>query len=181
MKKIFTTLFIASIFTVHAQTPGACGKHNSEPIPYNGNGSLGPAYSATACGLNYVFDSTLVETRFNTYTTAGNYGSGLPAKWNISGLPASYVVDKAFVWALVSYQSATAPASTVTITNPASGISNFSASPAGTDGPKCWGETGTAVYRYDVTPSVVGNGIYTFNFSGFSNPNWEIDGATLFI
>src|SRR5260370_489526 len=80
------------------------------------------------------------ETRYDTYTTAGNLGCGLPCSWSISGLPAGYVIDKAFVWALVSYKSNTAPNTTVIITNPATNTNNYSASPIGTDASVCWGE-----------------------------------------
>ena len=190
MKKIYACLFLSSaIFqTIFSQEKSSDGKlfpgTKSSAVfsPMNGNASLGQSVYDSACGLNYVFDSTLVETRFNPYTTAGNYGCGLPCKWTISGLPNGYVVNKAFVWANVSYQSATAPNTAVVITNPAASTNSFSTQGIiGTDGPKCWGETGTAVYRWDVSSCISGNGTYTFNFSGFSNPAWEIDGATLFI
>ncbi|MBI3500213.1 MAG: gliding motility-associated C-terminal domain-containing protein [Bacteroidetes bacterium] len=180
---IAATMGISLPETFSQGLPGACGKHNVTISPMNGNGVMGgPIYNKSACGLNYVYDTTLTETRYNTYTTSGYYGSGFPAKWTIAGLPAGYVLDKAFVWALTGYQSATAPNGTVTITNPAAATTSYaSGGPIGTDGPKCWGETGTAVYRWDVTTSVSGNGTYNFNVSGFSNPNWEIDGMTLMI
>jgi len=181
MKKMFTFILLAAVcVNAAAQVPGACGK-NKYPVPYNGNDSLGQSFNQTACGLNYVQASKLIETRFDQYTTAGNLGSGLPVTLPVSGLPASGTVLKAFVWYFVSYTEATAPSTTITLTNPASNTASMSSIIAGTSQPKCWGETGTAVYRADVTSAIAGNGNYILNIAGFSNPAWEVDGATLFI
>jgi gliding motility-associated-like protein len=67
------------------------------------------------------------------------------------------------------------------MTNPNSVNSNTNAVISGTGPSKCWGETGSAVYRADVTSQISGNGNYTINLTGFSNPTWEVDGITLFI
>ena len=52
----------------------------------NGNTNLGPSFSDSLCGLNYVQGSVLIETRYNASTTTGTIGSGLPANISISGL-----------------------------------------------------------------------------------------------
>ncbi|MBI3500656.1 MAG: gliding motility-associated C-terminal domain-containing protein [Bacteroidetes bacterium] len=182
-KKIISAFVIFSIVGVISAQPGLIS-HEAKTNPSVAANALAPLFHDSACGLNYIYDTTLVETRYNPFTTTGTYGSGLPAKWVISGLPACYALDSVFVWMLCSYQSPTAPGTTsITITNPASSVKSFaSGGPIATDGPKCWGETGTAVYRWGIPKSFIsGNGNYTFNFSGFTNPNWEIDGATLFI
>ena len=52
---------------------------------------------------------------------------------------------------------------TISITNPLSNTQSYSAAPIGTGGSKCWtslGEVGTAVYRWDITPSIANNGTY---------------------
>jgi len=162
--------------------PGACGMHknNSTPSPLDGNGSLGQSFNQSACGLNYVAATARVENRYDPYTQAGNYGCPLPCAWSITGLAPCISPVRALVWANVSYQSGP-PVGTITITDPLGFTNSYSTGPVGVSGPKCWGEAGTAAYRWDVTPSIAGNGNYTFNFSGFSNPTWEIDGATIFI
>ena len=176
---VFFLSLIANTFAQNG-VPGACGKH-SGISPMNGNGSLGQTYTNSACGLNYVYDSARVETRFDQYTTMGYYGCGLPCQWAITGIPSCYVLEKAYVWALVSYTSGTAPNATLNITNPLGGNNSYTNLPIGTDGPKCWGETGTAVYRWDVSTNITGNGNYSFNFTGFANVTYEMDGASLYI
>ena len=125
--------------------------------------------------------SKLIETRYDAYTTAGNFGSGLPTTLSINGLPASNTILKAYLWYFVSYTEAGPPPSTVAITNPATNTSNVNSVVAGTSGSKCWAEAGSAVYRAEVTSAISGNGNYILNISGFTNPAWEVDGATLFI
>src|ERR1051326_4021851 len=107
MKKIYTFIF-ACLFTtiLFAQIPGSCGKNNPPQIN-NGNASLGQTYSNAACGLNYVQTSQLIEKRFDQYTTAGNYGSGLPTTLSVSGIPSLNNIDKAYIWYIVSYIGAT--------------------------------------------------------------------------
>jgi len=186
---LFSNLFLFT-FTI-AQVPGACGSSKKNLSPLNGNLSLGQTYNNSACGLNYVYDTAHIETRYFG-ATASLPGCGGSCSWTISGLPAYYVVDRAYVWALTSYVDPTPPSGSVTITNPASSISTYAPATGtaiGTDASKCWGETGSATYRYDVTPSISGNGTYDFSFSGFTgtpvgyftSPFDQIDGATLFI
>ena len=170
-----------------AQTPGACGKNNLPQIN-NGNASLGMTYSNMDCGLNYVQSSKLIETRFDQYTTAGNYGSGLPTALSVTGIPATATIVKAYAWYIVSYLGTNAQPSSVVLTNPASSTSTVGSTIIGTDVSKCWGETGTAVYRADVTSAITGNGNYGINISGITGTggnfvNWydQIDGVTLFI
>jgi len=187
MKKIYLfALSIAIAQIVCAQS--SAEKNNSSlgttahptVVPMNGNGSLGQTYNNSACGLNYVQASVLVETRSAAAGFNAN-GTGLPTTLGINGLPPSYTIVQAYVWYVVSYQSGTVPVTTVNITNPFSISAIVPATNIGQDQNKCWGETGTVVYRADVTSNISGNGNYTIDISGLSNPNWETDGVTLFI
>ncbi len=164
---------------------GACSKgaHKGGDTPkmlFDGSGTLGQTYSNSACGLNYVQGSVLIEKRsvsamFNTN------GTGLPSNITISGLPSCYIVEKAYLWITASYTSTAPPNANVSITNPSSGVNNYTFSMIGSSGAKCWAETGTATYRADVTTNISGNGVYNFDITGFINGSNEIDGATLLI
>ena len=146
------------------------------PSPQDGNGTLGQIYDTTGCGLNYVQASEMITTRYTSPP-----GVGLPVTLPISGLPNCYNIIKAWVWYIASYQSGSAPSTVVNMTNPNLVNSNINAILAGTGQSKCWGETGSAVYRADVTANITGNGNYVLNFTGCSNAVWELDGVTLFI
>lgn len=158
-------------------SPGTAGNQISV---HDGSGSLGFTYSDSACGLNYVQASQLTETR-SAATGANVNGTGLPTTLAISGIPSVYSIEKAYLWYLASYQSGIAPSTTVTITNPNSQTFTVVSSIIGTDLSVCWGETGTASYRADVTSTISGNGNYIVDLNGFTNKDWEVDGVTLFI
>jgi len=145
----------------------------------NGNGNLGDSYYKSLVGLNYVEASELTETRTASY--GFNIAYGLPASLSITGLPTSATIDTAFVYFAASYTEATPPVCSITITNPASVVNTYPCVNIGSGGPVCWGETGTATYRIGVSPAISGNGTYSVNISGFTNPNWEVDGVTLLI
>lgn len=189
MKIILPGLTLYSFISLSsfAQSPGSCGKNNL-PAPNNGNGSLGFTYDTSGCGLNYVQSSRLVSKKFDQYTTASNYGSGLPVTINISGIPMSASIEKAYAWYIVSYLNATPPSTTLTITNPNNVTSSATPAMIGQDQNKCWGETGTAVYRADITSEISGNGNYVVNIGGLSGtlanfltPADQVDGITLFV
>lgn len=189
MKKTYTlipgVLFLSAVIAYSqplekTSVPGACGNCNN-PVPLDGNNGLGLSFNQSGCGLNYVAATQVVQTRYGPSAGCGNSG----CSWNISGLPPciSFASGKALVWALCSYQSGPF-AATITITNPQGNTLSYTASPIGTSVHKCWttlGEVGTCVYRWDVTPSIAGNGNYAFSFSGMANPAFEVDGATMFI
>lgn len=179
MKKNFLFLFSLATSLSFSQGPGACGQF-SKLKPLDGTGSLGESYNNSACGLNYVQSSVLTETRSQQWGFNAN-GTGLPTTCAIAGLPSCMIVDKAFVWYVVSYQEATLPSTTVTITNPNNVTSNVATTMIGSGPSKCWAETGTGVFRADVTSSISGNGNYTIDIQGLQNKNWEVDGVTLLI
>lgn len=160
---------------------GACA--NNSGLLKDGNSSLGQTYNNAACGLNYVMASRMITQRYDSYTTTGTYGCGLPCpNFTISGLPGCAVIEQAYVWFIASYDSYSGV--NVTVTNPMGTPTTVAASIIGTGGDKCWGESGTLVGRAAVTAAISGNGNYTINITGisyqFSNVN-GIDGATLFI
>ena len=195
MKHLSAFIFSLFIFSSGiAQVPGACntGSGGKGVTIMNGNASLGgPTYSKSACGLNFVHVDKLIETRFNQYTTATPpyLGSGLPTTLTVSGLPNCLTIDKAYIYYWVSYLSAAPPVSSVDLTNPTPSTANYPAVMIGQDQGKCWGETGTANYRADVTAAITGNGNYGLNILGitgapsgnFANNYDEIDGASLII
>ncbi|MEO6883730.1 MAG: SprB repeat-containing protein, partial [Bacteroidia bacterium] len=147
------------------------------PTPLDGNNALGNIYDNTACGLNYVYGSVKITQRYATPA-----GSGNPATIAISGIPAGCtVIDKAYLWYIASYTEGAAPASTIKFTNPAPATATYASTIIGTGPSKCWGETGTATYRADVTAAISGNGNYGINITGFANASSEIDGAALII
>jgi gliding motility-associated-like protein len=177
------------ISQTNQSVPGACisgGIKGNAPL--NGSGSLGMTYNKSDCGLNFVYANQIVETRYNQYTTFGNLGTGLPTTLTISGIPQCATIDKAYVYYWVSYVAATPPASSVAITNPNPTTSTIASVMIGKDQSKCWGETGTANYRADVTAAISGNGNYGINITGITGtssnfPNWydQIDGVCLII
>lgn len=144
------------------------------PQPQNGNGTLGQIYNLSKCGLNFVQATQRLGKRLP------QPGVNQPATYSISGLPACFVVEKAYIW---SSMSGTQTAFNVTVTNPLGNTSAYPAVCIGTGQDKCWGYGGTSSYRVDVTASISGNGNYTI--SGFPTnpptPQKDTDGATLFI
>ncbi|HLG36484.1 MAG TPA: PKD domain-containing protein, partial [Bacteroidia bacterium] len=148
----------------------------------DGNGSLGQTYNMTKCGLNYVYASRLITTR----SASPNIGSGFPANLAIAGIPAGVVIEKAYVYWILSYHTGSSVTPTLVLTNPLGVTNNYAGALIGQAGPKCWGETGTRAFRSDVTAAVAGNGNYVINniiglLPWNGQPAWEIDGATLVI
>src|SRR5690349_11141431 len=82
--------------------PTAQGVGQNNSVLYDGSGTLGPIYTNTACGLNYVQGSVLIEQRSLLYNFNAN-GTGLPTNVSIAGLPANYVLDRAYLWYIASY------------------------------------------------------------------------------
>ncbi len=161
--------------------PGACGyvpnqtvaPNSPNPTPQNGNGSLGQIYSFTKCGLNFSTASQRLGRR-------GSLAGVLqPAPFNIGGIPAGAVIEKAYLWA---EGSGNGMAQTATVNGPL-GPANYPMAIVGSGPDKCWGYAGSYTYRADVTPSVNGNGVY--NISGIlTNPPTagnDMDGATLIV
>src|SRR5687767_10306956 len=107
--------FCTNVFFTHAQNntneslngcpgiPGACGypsvntpPDKNTPAPLNGSGSLGQIYNVNKCGLNYVHATQRLGKRLP------QPGVNQPATFAISGLPACYVIEKAYIWASMS-------------------------------------------------------------------------------
>jgi len=136
----------------------------------------GQFYNNAACGLNYVQVTAKVTTRYPTPA-----GTALPCTLSVAGLPNCNLIDTAFLWMTCSYQSGSSASPTISFTNPNMVTTNLTGTVIGTGGSKCWGESGTRIFRNDVTSSIAGNGNYIVDVSGFTNKNWETDGITLFI
>ncbi len=142
--------------------------------PQDGSTVLGPTYQASECGLNYTAASNKIGQRF---TPAG---VPQPATFAIAGIPATAVIQKAFVWCDASGSGIPV---TLSVTNPVTTTAAFPMSLIGSDQDKCWGYQGTHTYRADVTSIIAGNGNYTI--SGFpTNPptsGEDVDGATMMV
>jgi gliding motility-associated-like protein len=150
----------------------------------NGNHTLGHLWDSTGCGLNYVEASQLITTRYSASHYPG--GVGFPAHLGITTLPPNAIVVKAYVWWVVTYEAGSSTTPTLTITNPNGTTSTVTATLAGQDGPKCWGEVGTRTFRVELPPATntsggpIGcNGVYTVNVTG--NTVWEVDGISIMI
>lgn len=175
---IIICLFInTAIFSQnYSSQPGSCGFHKGNDVSVlNGSGTLGQTYSNSDCGLNYVQDSKLIQTRSQSWGYNTN-GSGLPTTLAIAGIPSCATILRAYLWCTVSYTSSSVMAVNF--------IFNSNSVPAvniGTDAPKCWGENGTVVYRGDVTAYITGNANYSVDIIGLTNKNWEVDGITLMV
>jgi len=184
--------FIFGSVYLNAQIPGAscttCKQHASQrrvgPIaPLNGNGSLGLNYTSTACGLNYVTGSVVLEQRTISLGVVNPPpGAVQPATIQISGIPACATILKAFLYADASGNGV---AVTATVKNPVGTSGNYPMTIIGQDIDKCWssvGYSGTYSYRADVTAAINGNGSYLI--SGMPSiapgPN-DVDGASLII
>ena len=89
------------------------------------------------------------------------------------------MVEKAYLWWTVSYESGSSLTPTLSLTNPNSIVASYTPTMIGSGGDKCWSEVGTRVFRADVTNSITGSGNYIINVTG--NAADEIDGASLFI
>ena len=146
-----------------------------EPTLRNGSGSLGQTYNKTLCGLNYAQSTKMITPRYTP-----NPGTGFPCPLPIAGIPTCYIVDTAFLYWTVSYNSGSSTTPSVNLTNPAGVTANYPAVMTGQHGPKCWSEIGSRGFRANVTGAVAGNGTYTIN-SIAGNTAWEVDGATLII
>lgn len=143
----------------------------------NGNSTFGQSYLVqNLCGFNYVYSSVNTQTR-----ATWQPGTGFPTTCAIAGLPAGFVVQKAYLYYGCSYTEPTPPATTCTITNPTPSTSTIASVMIGQGGDVCWGATGTCGYRCDVTAAISGNGNYTITLNGFANADYEVDGVTLFI
>ncbi len=202
MKKNLLLLIAAtvSVFSLHAQkncTTCFQGRHApsdsirlaemaSKPMMVprrvgNGNSSLGQSYVIQdVCGLNYVTGSAITETRSQPYGFNTN-GTGFPTTIAIAGIPSCFTIQQAYLYWEASYTEASPPAVSATVTNPLLVVNTYPSVMAGQNLPKCWGETGTACWRADVTAAISGNGNYGINLTGFANAAYEVDGCTLVI
>jgi len=186
---LLLSICIGVCFTLSAQT-GSTPINGQNPAlkystsqsvkpssPQDGSTFLGATYSISDCGVNYTTASQKIGMRFPLLNAPS---SVQPATFAISGIPASAVIQKAYVWC---EGSGTGIPITLNVTNPLANSSPFPMTMIGQDQDKCWGYTGTFTYRADVTSHITGNGNYTI--SGFpTNPptsGEDIDGATMMV
>ncbi|HTB32305.1 MAG TPA: hypothetical protein VK808_09790, partial [Bacteroidia bacterium] len=195
-KKLLVIIFPYLAFGLSAQNPcptchqGTKGTMVDSALAHmprsrigNGNSTLGQSYVLqNTCGLNYTQASVLTETRSAIYAFNAN-GTGFPTNLTISGLPCggNSNILKAYVYYEASYTEASPPSTSVVITNPVPTTTTVASTLIGQAGPKCWGETGCAAWRADVTAEISGSGNYGINLTGFNNAAWEVDGVTLII
>jgi gliding motility-associated-like protein len=154
-----------------AQTPG----NDPSAKTMDGNQSNVTSYTASACGLNYVFGSVKIGKR-------GSIGGVTqPAPIIISGIPAGCAnVIKAFLY---TDASGNGTAITATVTNPSSISNSYPMSIIGTASDKCWSYSGSYSYRADITSAITGNGTYSISGLPTNPPTTgnDCDGATILI
>lgn len=174
--RILTAAMLLGGNIVNAQT-GAGGTGSGGGIcnnciqPADGNGTLGLTYRRDTCGLNYKSFSLKIGQRFLPA------GAIQPVTLAVSGLTATMVIEKAFLWADAS---GTGIPVTFSVTNPASVTQSIAMSLIGSEADKCWNYVGTYTYRADVTGMIAGNGNYIF--SGFpTGAVNDVDGILLMI
>lgn len=143
--------------------------------PQDGSTFLGPTFQMSECGLNYTTASQKIGQRF------APAGVPQPATFAIAGIPATAVIQKAYVWCDASGNGA---AINLSVTNPFAITNNYPMTLIGSDQDKCWGYNGTHSYRADVTAAILGNGNYTisgFPTSTSSGGTNDVDGATMMV
>jgi gliding motility-associated-like protein len=158
----------------------ASNRHfDGKKLPPDSSGGLAQSFvMQNVCGLNWEQTSVEVTTRYPP-----TQGVGLPATVPLTFSACSVdSVVKAFLYFNGSYFTSYAanPAS-VSITNPAAIVSNYSADSIGIGPPKCWSEVGTIAYRVDVTSCINGGGNYSVNITGTGMTDQAIDGITFVI
>ncbi len=150
----------------------------TDPVtPQDGNATLGATYARSECGLNYTTASQKLSMRVPLLNQPS---VPQPATFTISGIPATAVIEQAFVW---TEGCGSGIPITMQFTNPFAVSAPFPMTMIGQDQDKCWGYPGTFTYRADVTSLIVGNGNY--QISGLPtnppNPQDDMDGATLIV
>lgn len=147
------------------------------PLPQNGNGTLGVIFDSTACGLNYVTASQKLGQRF---TPAGVIQ---PAPFTITGIPANASIIRAY---LIANGSGNGTPQTATIVGP-SITQVYPMSITGISADICWNYAATYTYRADITSVISGNGTYmvsgldTSYDSNGSMTETDINGATILV
>jgi gliding motility-associated-like protein len=148
---------------------------NDPNSPQDGSTVLGPTFQMSKCGLNYTSATQKLGQRFSPV------GVAQPATFTIAGIPATAVIEKAFVWCDASGNGV---AINLTVTNPFAVSSGFPMTLIGSDQDKCWGYSGTHSYRADITSLVMGDGNYTisgFPTSASTAGTNDVDGATMVV
>ncbi|HTF03023.1 MAG TPA: PKD domain-containing protein [Bacteroidia bacterium] len=184
-KQLFSLLFFVPVL-LNAQQ-GSTPVNGQNPVspsnvrigdpatPQDGSTVLGPTFQMSECGLNYTTASQKIGQRISPA------GVPQPATFAIAGIPATAVIQKAYVWCDASGNGA---AINLNVTNPFTVATAFPMTLIGSDQDKCWGYSGTHSYRADVTACIAGNGNYTI--SGFptsvsSGGTNDVDGATMMV
>jgi hypothetical protein len=150
--------------------------------PQDGSTFLGPAYQNTACGLNYTTATNKLGQRLSTSCCPPTNGVPQPATFTITGIPASAVVVKAFVWA--DFSGNGIPVN-LNVTNPIGTPFVVPMPVIGGDIDKCWGYAGVYSYRADITATISGNGNYQLSGMpvdpGAATHLNDVDGATMMV
>ncbi|HTF03378.1 MAG TPA: gliding motility-associated C-terminal domain-containing protein [Bacteroidia bacterium] len=150
------TFLVTAVYAQQGQSGGTGGTCVNCNTVQDGSTVLGPTYSSSGCGLNYVAVSQKVGQRFSPP------GVPQPCTLAISGIPSCAIIEKAYIWADASGAGG---AITASVTNPSSVTNTYPMTIIGQDIDKCWSYPGTDSYRADVTSAITGDGNYIF--SGF--------------
>src|SRR5688572_4525536 len=94
----------------------------SDNVPLNGSGYLGQTYNQTLCGLSYVQSTKMITTRY-----VPDPGTGLPCILPITSIPSCSIIEKAYLYWIVSYQPGSSTTPTVNLGNPLGSSATYSA------------------------------------------------------
>ncbi|MES2679668.1 MAG: T9SS type A sorting domain-containing protein [Bacteroidota bacterium] len=141
----------------------------------NGTASIATSYTMSACGLN--FTQASIDLHQRAVSPNSTPGAVQPATMTISGIPPCSYVVKAFLYIGVIGNGVPFTPSLV-----AGGDTQpVPLTLIGTDQSPCWSQTGTFIYKGDVTAFVTGNGNYTISGVPVFPSATDAEGATLFV
>ena len=166
-------LFSQSNSITHLGVTTNFSKSNDIPSVLNGTNTIQTHYTVTACGLDYVSASVRLCKRGGSPA-----GANQPATLVVSGLPACFAVQSAFLY---TGGSGSGPNINLSFTNPVATNSVFAMINSGYTATDKWGGyAGTWTRRANVTALISGNGNYIISGIPTGSPN-DPDGATLVI
>ncbi|MBI2968425.1 MAG: hypothetical protein HYY40_11535 [Bacteroidetes bacterium] len=141
--------------------------------------TLKPFYSVTRCGLNYAEGSVLLGKKMEPYGMPYD-GVDQPAPLNISGIPASAKIEKAFIWWDLTKIDTI---ENIIVENPLGIKDTFAGQVISYKTGGCWG-IGVTAFRANVTSAIAGNGIYKISglpVDSTLTTYLDVNGATLLI
>lgn len=138
------------------------------------------AYAMSKCGLNYSYSAITLDQRGGSFNPSSNQ----PASLIISGIPTGAVIEQAFLYYSIEDYSSNSSAFLFDFQNPDGVTSSLNSQPLAFGPSACWGTSGSATFRNDVTSLITGNGAYVidnFPISAAFPISTDTNGAALII